>query len=423
MLKPVLILSPHFPPSSLAGVHRARLLAKALPAHCWRPIVIRAAPEHYTETGDPDLARLMPDSVEQVHTNALPARLTRKLGIGDIGLRGYHAFGRALEDTAARTGAQVALLTGSPFYPLLLAKRLKRAGLKVVLDFQDPWVSPAGVQRPKLSKGGLSHRLACLLEPHALRYADAITSVSEEQNRQMRARYPFLADIPMAAIPIGGDPDDFVALRAQPPAEARHPLDPGKLNLCYVGTFMPRSGPLMAVMLKAAGLLAERRPDLGARLVLNFVGTSNQPDGAGRGPTTALAAELGLSHLVRETPARVPYLQALALLAQADGLMLVGSDEPHYTASKIYPNLMAARPYLSIFHAASSAHRILSTAGGGLSYAFEDVAHVDDLVPQMAEGLQTILEHPDGVGTPDPVSYAEFTADGVAAAFGRIFER
>lgn len=423
MLEPVLILSPHFPPSSLAGVHRARLLAKALPAHGWRPIIIRAAPEHYTETGDPDLARLVPDSVEQVHTGALPAGLTRMFGIGDIGLRGYHAFGRALEETAARTGAKVALLTGSPFYPLLLSRRLKRAGLKVVLDFQDPWVSDAGAQRPKFSKGGLSHQLACWLEPRAVRYADAITSVSEEQNRQMRARYPFLKDTPMAAIPIGGDPDDFEALRASRPTEARHPLDPSKLNLCYVGTFMPRSGPLMEVMLKAAGLLAERRPDLGERLVLNFVGTSNQPDATGPGPVTTMAERLALSHLVRETPARVPYLQALTLLARADGLMLVGSDEPHYTASKIYPNLMAARPYVSIFHGASSAHRILSAAGGGHCYSFDNVAHLDRLVPHVAEGLETVLERPDSVGRPDPEAYAEFTADGVSEAFGRVFKR
>ena len=237
----VLILSPHFPPSSLAGVHRARHLASGLPAQGWTPVVVSAAPAFYTEPNDPDLARLVAPQVAQVRVPVIPAERTRRFGVGDIGLRGYAAFGRALERAAQDTGAGVVLLTGSPFYPLLLARRMRRAGLKVVLDFQDPWVSKAKAGQPALSKGGLAQRLARLLEPRALAHADAVTSVSEEQNRQMAARHPWL-HVPMAAIPIGGDPADFKALRAYPPGQAIHPLDPGKLNVCYVGTFMPRSG-------------------------------------------------------------------------------------------------------------------------------------------------------------------------------------
>ncbi|WP_075223216.1 glycosyltransferase [Acuticoccus yangtzensis] len=419
----VLILSPHFPPSSLAGVHRARHLAKALPLHGWRPVVVRADPAHTTESGDDDLARLVPARLEQVATGAIPARLTRRIGIGDIGLRGYRQFGRALEEAAERTGANVVLLTGSPFYPLLLARRLKRRGLKVVLDFQDPWVSAAGAARPALSKGGLSHRLATLLEPRAVRYADAITSVSDEQNRQMRDRYPFLANVPMEAIPIGGDPDDFDALRAAPPAALIHPLDPARLNFCYVGTFMPRSGPLMAALLSAAGRLAARRPDLAARLTLNFVGTSNQPDASGEGPATRLARELGVAHLVAETPRRVPFLEALSLLANADGLMLVGSDEPHYTASKIYPNLMAARPFVSLFHAASSAHAILTAAGGGRAFAFEDPAELGALTEPLSGALEAVADQGSGFSAPDPAAYAPFTAEAVAGRYAALFER
>ena len=36
-----LITSPHFPPSTVAGVHRARHLAKHLPAHGWAPPDLR----------------------------------------------------------------------------------------------------------------------------------------------------------------------------------------------------------------------------------------------------------------------------------------------------------------------------------------------------------------------------------------------
>lgn len=417
----VLILSPYFPPSSLAGVHRARHLAKGLPQHGWRPVIIRAAPQDYTETGDPALARLVPETVEQLQARAWPAALTRRVGIGDIGVRGYGGFGRALTQAAQQTGTRVVMLTGAPFYPFLLARRLRALGLKVVLDFQDPWVKTGG-PAPKGIKAQAARRLASWLEPRALAHADAVTSVSDEQNRQMAARTPWL-DVPMAAIPIGGDPDDFAALRRDPPGDLIHPLAKDMINLCYVGTFMPRSGPLMEVILRAAHRLTQRRPDLRDRVVLNFVGTSNQPDATGPGPALALAQQVGVADLVRETPRRVPYLQALTLLAQADGLLLVGSDERHYTASKIYPNLMAGRPYLSLFHGASSAHAILSQAQGGRCVSFDDPAGLPDCLPQVEAALEELIDHPSRFAPAAPDSYAAYTAQGVAAQYAALFER
>src|SRR5262249_15126890 len=134
------------------------------------------------------------------------------------------------------------LITGAPFYPMLLTPEIKRRfGVPVVLDFQDPWVSAWGSARPMLSKAGLSHALATWLEPRAVRSAAFVTSVSDTQNAEMLARYPLLDARRVAGIPIGGDRDDFEALRAAPPADAEDELEPGKIHLSYVGTFLPRS--------------------------------------------------------------------------------------------------------------------------------------------------------------------------------------
>ena len=422
-MRNVLLVSLNFPPSTIASVHRARHLAKHLPTFGWRPTVLAVDEAYHKEPPDPGLGALVPDHVDVVRIGAIPVAVGMRVGVGDLALRSLFPLTKAIDRLVAERQPDVVFLTGWPFYEMLLARRLKRRGLKVVLDFQDPWVSAAGAARPALSKGGLSHRLATLLEPRAVAHADAITSVSDEQNRQMRDRYPFLANVPMEAIPIGGDPDDFDALRAAPPAAPIHPLDPAQLNFCYVGTFMPRSGPLMAALLSAAGRLAARRPDLAARLTLNFVGTSNQPDASGEGPATRLARELGVAHLVAETPRRVPFLEALSLLANADGLMLVGSDEPHYTASKIYPNLMAARPFVSLFHAASSAHAILTAAGGGRAFAFEDPAELGALTEPLSGALEAVADQGSGFSAPDPAAYAPFTAEAVAGRYAALFER
>src|SRR6478735_5116220 len=93
----VLIVSPHFPPSSLAGVHRARHMAKHLPGFGWTPIVVRVDEAAYAEANDPALAALVPVSLEQVRTPALPAGVMRRMGVGDIGLRGYPYLRAALD--------------------------------------------------------------------------------------------------------------------------------------------------------------------------------------------------------------------------------------------------------------------------------------------------------------------------------------
>ena len=51
------------------------------------------------------------------------------------------------------------------------------------------------------------------------------------------------------------------------------------------------------------------------------------------------------------------------VLAHAGGILLLGSTERHYTASKLYPALLAKRPILALFHHASSVVSILRDAG------------------------------------------------------------
>jgi hypothetical protein len=51
------------------------------------------------------------------------------------------------------------------------------------------------------------------------------------------------------------------------------------------------------------------------------------------------------------------------VLTQASAIVLLGSSETHYTASKLYPALLARRPLLTLFNEASSVVSILRGAG------------------------------------------------------------
>ena len=406
-------------------MHRARHLAKHLSSVGWTPIVVCVDEAFHEQRLDPGLAALVPRTVEAIKVQALPSRVSRTFGVGDIGLRAWRPLRAAVLKTMASRKVDAVLITGSPFYPMLVAPRINRTfGVPVVLDFQDPWVSAWGASQPWNSKAGLSHRLAKALEPRALRSADFVTSVSDIQNAQMAERYPWFDSRRMASIPIGGDPEDFVALRRSPPAEGSEDLDPEFINFSFVGTFMPRSGELMRVLLRSFRRLRAKHPALAARIRLNFIGTSNQPNDFRSYRVRALAEAEGVADVVREIPQRLPYLRALSVLARSDGILLIGSDEPHYTASKIYPALMSGRPFLSLFHRASSAHEILSRAGGGVALAFSLAGEeLDALEEPLCEALYTVATAPASLGLADRTAYAPFEARATAQRFGDIFDR
>jgi hypothetical protein len=200
-------------------------------------------------------------------------------------------------------------------------------------------------------------------------------------------------------------------------------LDRTFTNFSYVGTFLPRAVPLVQTLFAALGDLRKGSPRLVERLRLDFLGTSNQPDGAGGHRVHPYAEAAGVGDLVRETPARAPFLEALAVLANSDALLLIGSDEAHYTASKIYPGLMSGRPFLSLFHARSSAHAILSAAGGGIALGFDSADELARLRPVVADALRTLITEPAAVARADPAAYAPYTAHAVAGQFAAIFDR
>ena len=417
-------ISLNFPPSSIASVHRARHLAKYLPDYGWQPTIICADERDLDETPDWRLHELVPKDALVHKVRGIPLSLTRVFGITDLGLRTFWSLRKELTKLAQETHFDAIFITGWPFYQMLLSRRLKslfRAPL--VLDFQDPWISAWGSAQSVFSKAGVAHHLATALEPRAVRNADFVTSVSEVQNAEMAARYPWLDANRMAAIPIGGDPDDFSVLRDSPLGDFEYQLDPGCMHLSYVGTLLPRAGGLLRVLFRAFAQFRRNKPALAARVRLNFVGTSNQANDTGTFRVLPIAEAEGVGDAVREVPRRLPYLDALSVLARSDGVLLIGSDEPHYTASKIYPGLMSGRPFLSLFHPASSAHSVLSAAGGGYAFAYEGDKHAPELEEAMADALATMVGLNRSLKGANPSASLPFEARSIAGTFAAIFDR
>ena len=369
----VLMVSPHFPPDSSAASHRVRLLAPYLGEHGWEPTVVTVEPGDYEGRMDDGLLAMVPESLNIVRVRAWSTGWTRYLGFGDLGMRAFHALLHKCRELSGKVHYDCFFVTIFPSYPALLGPLLKRnPGLPFVLDYQDPWVGAWGLTAgPKADgtpdlKSRASRWIATTLEPYAVRAADAITAVSEATYREVQQRNAVAMATPCAEIPLGGEPSDFEHLRASSRKNPFFEKDDGAFHLSYVGTLLPKGFETARAFLSALARLKERDPDVYRKVRVHFFGTSNQ-----RGNQSAGAAEprvvpeverLGVDEAVDEMPIRIDYLDALTVLTDSSAILLMGSSERHYTASKLYPALLARRPLLAAYHEASSVVSILRRA-------------------------------------------------------------
>jgi len=392
------MISPHFPPDSSAGTHRVRLLAPHLASYGWMPTVLTVAAQDYEGRVDPELGALVPPSLEVIRTRAIPASVTRRFGMGDLGLRALPGLRRAAWSLHRARRFDALFITIYPTYPAVLGPMFKRHfDVPFILDYQDPWVGAWGSEVGGGNGGAVDARsratraLARRLEPRVLQAADAVTAVSARTYQDAFVRAGISSHV-AAEIPIGWDPADLDAIARREPRRRLIPND-GRINICYTGTLLPLGVATLRAVLAAARALIERDPSLADRIRFYFFGTSNQSTGADA-RVVPHARELGVEHLVHEHPARLDYLDSLDALRQASAVLLVGSSEPHYTPSKVFPALLAGRPILAVYRRESTVVEMLKAAApppASHLLTFDESRRVESLVGCIAEALHTLI--------------------------------
>lgn len=400
-MKRVLLVSPHFPPDSGAASHRMRLLAPHLSAWGWSPTVLTVEAEAYEGRLDPTLAALVPRDVPVVRAPAWPARWTRRLGVGDLGLRAYTGLRRVGRSLLRSQRFDAVVITIFPAYPALLARPFAAvSGAPVVLDYQDPWVGAWGATagpgpggRPNM-RSRMSRAVAVRLEPRALRHVAGLMAVSEGTRAGIVARLPWVADLPFAEVPLGGEPADYTAAPAGVPEQLFAPGD-GLVHVVHAGTVLPLAREPWRALFLALAALRRESPQLANRLRVHLVGTSNTTNRSAAPLAWPLADAAGVGDLVSEVPARLDYLDALRAQREASALLVVGSTEPHYTASKLFPALLAQRPVVAFVHEASSVASLTRAAmrpPSGRVVTFTDAASLAATGPDLVEAWRALAE-------------------------------
>jgi Glycosyl transferase 4-like domain len=423
-VRDVLIVAPSFAPSSNPPTQRVRFFARHLPAFGWRPRVLSVDPRFYEEPPDREIESLVPAGLEITRTPAWSARFTRRVGIGDLGIRAYWHMRAALRGIC-RSERPPALLfiPGPPWHTFLLGTAMREEfGIPYVLDYIDPWVSSAGADGRWWTKAYWYRQVAVALEPRAVRGAARITAVSDGTNDGVRAMYPTLPASMFTGIPYGFEPTDFDTLRRRPRPNAIWSAGDGALHLVSVGAMLPNGYETLRALFAGIQILRQTTPALGTRLRVHFVGTTYEPNPR-QGLVEPVAREMGLGDIVSEHPARVPYLDALNLLCSADGIIALGSSEAHYTASKIYPSILARRPLLAMYHAASSVCDVVRHACAGGLVTYTDTERAATQAPAVAAALGRLLA-PGGYNA-DAVrwdSFADYSAERMTERLARVFD-
>ena len=426
-MKRVLIIAPDFAPSSLPPATRVRFFARHLPEFGWEPIILTVDPKHYEATVDPENEQLLSPSLEVIRTSAFGTRWTRKFGVGDIGMRSLWQHWRAIKRICRERKIDLIFIPVPPYLPMVLGRLAHaRFGIPYVIDYIDPWVTEYYWRRPKAQrppKWRASYWLSRALEPFALKRVSHITGVSKGTTDGVINSYSWLAPEHATEIPYGAEMGDFEYLRQHPRPNSIFDPNDGLLHMSYVGACIPGMHAAVRAVFQAVRAGLDRAPETFQRLRLHFVGTSYAANGHAPRSVVALAREAGIESLVDEHPSRIPYLTSLQVMIDSQALLLIGSDEPHYTASKIFPYVLAERPLLAICHEASSAVSILREVRSASLVTFTREARPADRVENVLRRLAEIIsEGVDQTGTDWPAFESYTTramSERLAAVFGQ----
>lgn len=384
-------------------MQRVRMSLPYFEANGWQAEVVAVDPDYTDLPQDKLLVESIPAGTKIHLIKAFGKKWTSKLGFGSISYRSWWFFRQKVNQLLKAQKFDLIYFSTTQFQICTLgAYWKKRFKVPYVIDMQDPWHSEYYRDKPKKQrppKYWLSYRLNKFLEPKAMNDVDGLISVSEKYIEILKNRYPRLKNIPAETITFGAfEPDMKIA--AEHAGEFTPLLDPAFKNIVYIGRGGMDMHNAIIPVFDALRIGLSVDSDVYRNLKLYFIGTSYAPNGQGNATILPLAKERGIEGFVVEITDRIGYYHTLQTLQQADGLFIPGSDDPQYTASKIFPCLLTHKPLLAVFNAKSSAIAILNEFGVNDTYSYDEtpglISKIDSFFKLILSGDAATPEYDAG---------------------------
>jgi hypothetical protein len=386
-VKKILIIYPHFPPSNLVGVHRIRLFAQHLHSFGWDPTVLTVHPDFYEEKHDYLLTKLLPPNLKVIYSKAFS--VTKPRLIGDIGLRSFFQLNKKAKEILKKEKFDFLLCSIPSFYCALLGRLLHSStGIKYGIDYQDPWVHYFPGSEKVFSRHWFSTKLATFLEPIAVKNASLITGISESYYMPVLQRNPHLQKTITGYMPMGGEQNDFDVVNTLKTKAYLFTKKNNTLTIVYAGAILPKAILPLQNIFKA---ISENK-ELYKNVEFHFIGTGKMANNPESFTVKKYAEEFKIwNTIVFEYPARIPYLDVLIHLKEADVIFILGSTESHYTPSKVYQAVLSKKPLLAILHKESSAVGIINKTNIGKVLSFNGEEEVDSISKNFNSVFNTFI--------------------------------
>lgn len=381
--------------------------------------------ERYTEmVKDPLLLESIPIDVKIHRVKAFHKKITAKLGLGSLALRSLWFYNKKVNKLLKEKKFDLIYFSTTEFPICILgASWKKKFNIPYLIDMQDPWHSDYYQDKPKAErpkKYWFSYRLHRYLEPIAMQQVDGLISVSAHYIQELQKRYPHLVHKPCEVITFGAFGLDFeIAKKNQNKLNLHFNPMPDQIHLVYVGRAgydMQAAVKLLLNCLKKGLAVNEA---LFSKVHFHFIGTSYAPAGQGTPTIMPIAESLGLSAFVSEYTDRIGFYTSLHHLLNADGLVIIGSNEVAYNASKMFPYMLAKRPLLAVFHPQSVAAQLMKVWTAG-----ELITLDQDLITAF-EVFQTYLQKVQQKSIPsiDWQTFEPYTAQYLAKRQVEVFDQ
>lgn len=392
----------------------------------WAAEVVIVDAIHSDINKDDLLLQSIPQNIKVHSVNAFSKKYTSKIGLGSLALRSLWFYKQKVNQLLNLKKYDLIYFSTTQFPVCILGAYWKnKFNIPYVTDMQDPWHSKYYQNKPKNQqppKYWFSYRLNKFLEPLAMKAVGGLISVSDAYILTLQSRYANIKNIPTATITFGAFDKDF-EIAAHNKALAPSVIKPqlNILNLVYIGRGGTDMQAATGLLFNAFLIGLKTYPKIFNRFKIHFLGTSYAPNGHGKPSIQPLANEIGLSNYVIEQTDRLPFYQTLNTLKAADVLFIPGSDDAQYTASKIYPYLMAQKPLISIFHPNSSAAKIIKECEVGLPLTFD--MEEDYISKNIVNYLLAVAESSIITLAPNPQVFQKYSAKNMTKLQVELFER
>jgi hypothetical protein len=394
-MKRVLIISPNFPPINAADMHRVRQSLPFFESMGWEATVLAVKPEFVEMSQDPMLIKTIPDDSDVHYLKAFDSKYTRKFGLGNIGYRSLYFFLKAGNRLIRKNKYDLIYFSTTAFPVMVLGKYWKhKFGIPFIIDMQDPWRNDFYLDKPKNErppKFWFAYRMDKYLEATTMKKVAGIVSVSPGYPKTLMERYANIKPEMCTVIPFGGAKVDFDILEKSALKNSLFTKGDGHINFAYIG----RGGHDMNFALSGifSGLKKglEENPELFSKIRMFFVGTSYAADGKGLKTIEPIAQKFGVENQVIEITNRLPYFEALQVLKDSDILIIPGSTDTNYTASKLYPYILSEKPLIAVFNENSSVVEILGKTRAGTCVTFSNNESEENLSKSVLKVYQDFL--------------------------------